>query len=273
MDWLIDDRGVAWPGQAHRIASWHSTWDPFGYAVSELGYLHLQTTHHGTKVTFNPHCIGQRTIIAAFYLLASSRPRRVLLSFGNGPHAEIYGSIEQALYRIEECSKIPPRAVWRERRRSLDRPLKVFPPPIAELLLAWTETGARWNFEQHTSLAAAKLLEHAAVISKAGKSDQLIIDFWGPGRDFLGSRWAQIARGKDVQDQPGGHRLAVQIAARYRDVLSDRKPQLHSVDLVTPTSNGDARRSRFIRLLLPWTSAAGTGYVINAISSINSYII
>src|SRR6266851_8896232 len=82
MTWLIDDRGVAWPSSMHRIAGWSARSDPLGFAVSDMGFICLRGLKDGMTVSFNPSRTRQRTMISAFYLIASERPRRIALLYG-----------------------------------------------------------------------------------------------------------------------------------------------------------------------------------------------
>jgi hypothetical protein len=155
MQWLIDHHGVSWPGSTHRIASWTPNCDPLSYAVSELGFTHIRLASGAMVVRFNPSRIKPCTAISAFYLLADTRPRRVVLLYGNeARNTEILGSAGQAIQRIEEVvgSQLScGTATMSVQRRSLNHPIKTFEQPIAALLRAWAETGGRWSAEREAN--------------------------------------------------------------------------------------------------------------------------
>ncbi len=268
MSWLIDDRGVTWREQAHPIAQWDAACDPIGYAVSELGFIHLRTLNGALTVRFNPYRVQPKTVIAAFYLIAGDRPRRVALSHGTAcQNLEIFGTAVGALRRIEELVGNRPScgpATISNRRRPLDAPLKAFAGPVAELLRMWSQTENRWGPERYANLRAANILETAVVVRRRRGRDRLVIDYWGPAHDTFGPRWAEIARGKELEYSPLRN-LARGTMLRYRETLGDRQPRLHDVELCRPTADGTMIDLRYERLLLPWTGSEGDGYLVSCI--------
>src|ERR1700722_12806313 len=103
MQWLIDHQGVDWPGSTHRIGSWEPTCDPVGYAVSELGFIHIRLSDRAMVVRLNSSRTNPRTAIGAYYLIADTQPQRVVLLYGSEPqNIEILGSAAQAISRIQE---------------------------------------------------------------------------------------------------------------------------------------------------------------------------
>jgi hypothetical protein len=269
MQWLIDHHGVSWPRSTHRIASWVPNCDPLSYAVSELGFTHIRLASGAMVVRFNPSRIKPCTAISTFYLLADTRPRRVVLLYGNeARNTEIVGSAGQAIQRIDEVvgSQLPcGTATMSARRRSLDRPINTIEQPIVALLRAWAETGGRWSEEREANFRAANMFENAAIVRKPRASNRLVIDRWyeGVGRDVLGRLWTQIAPGKDVEDQPFPD-VGARTASRLRAMLSGgRKPHLHSVNFLVPTADGDILLHQYERLVLPWTGLGGEDYLVS----------
>jgi hypothetical protein len=267
MQWLIDHQGVNWPGSTHRIASWEPICDPISYAVSELGFIHIRLSDRAIIVKFNPSRITPCTAIGAFYLIADTQPRRVVLSYGSEPqNIEVLGSAAQAISRIQEvvgtqlsCGA----AAMSEQRWSLNRPIDTYEQPIAAVLQAWTQIQGRWDAERQANFRAANMLENVSIVRKPRASTRLVIDHWyeGAGRNVLGRRWSEIAQGKDVEDQPFsdvGARRASQLRAMLAD---DRKPHLHRVSLLVPTADGNTLRHQYERLVLPWKGSGGEDYL------------
>jgi hypothetical protein len=111
----------------------------------------------------------------------------------------------------------------------------------------------------------ANMLENAAIARKPRASSRLVIDRWfeGAGRDVFGHLWPQIARGKDVEDQPFPD-VGARTASRLRAMLTgDRKPHLHSVNFLVPTADGDMLRYQYERLVLPWKGLCGEDYLVS----------
>ncbi len=156
MSWLIDRSGAAWPHNAHPIARWDADCDPMGFAVDDLGFIHLRQFNGGLTVRFNPSRLARTTMISAFYVIASERPRRIALSYGDEcPNLEIFGAVATAFRRIEELAETHPPTVpvITDRRRSLDHPPKPFAKQITELLSCWNNTSAQWAPERHANLS------------------------------------------------------------------------------------------------------------------------
>jgi hypothetical protein len=261
VEWLIDQDGRQWPGRSHRIAQWDAESNPFGFAVTELGFIHVKLLGRGAHLSFNPHKTERLAMVGAFYLIADIRPIRILLSHGPSPEGTEIVARDQFFPRLSELLQVAPSPlVWKERRQSLDRPLARFAPALASVLEIWCQQARRLNSVRMPGLD--DLLDTAALIRRPRGSDRLIIEHWGADRDFLSSKWPEIARGKEVQDQPGAHR-AEHMAARYSRTLNDGTPRLHDVDLIVPTAQGRTRRAFYQRLLLPWQGLAGDAYVMS----------
>src|SRR5439155_19268570 len=110
------------------------------YAVADLRFIHLRLQNSGVTVSFNPSRLGQRTMISAFYAIASVQPSRIALSHGDKcPDLEIFGSIAKAFRRIEELVETHPSTIpsVAQRRRSLDHLPKRFTQPMMEMLGVW----------------------------------------------------------------------------------------------------------------------------------------
>ncbi len=263
MTWLIDGSGVAWPEAAHPIARWDAACDPVGYAVSDLGFIHLRLLNGGAAVSFNPSRVGRRTMISAFYRVAGEQPERIALSYGGEcPILEIFGRVGEALRRIEDLveSHPTPISVLSRRRRSLDRLPKHVAEPIIEVLRAWGNAAGRWTPERHAQLSTTVPLKDTIVARNLRGTDRLVNYHWGASFDLVGPRWAQIARGKEVEDQPFP-KLGKQVASDYRGVLGDGEPHLDEIDLSLSSAGRMMLRHRYSRLLLPWSEPGGDRYV------------
>lgn len=263
MTWLIDDRGVRWPSNMHPIACWGTACDPVGFAVSDLGFIHVRPLNGAMTVSFNPSRVGRPTMIGAFYLIAGERPKRIALSYGSKcPNLEILGTVGEALRRIEKLVEThpPPIPVFSQRPRSLDRLPKHITEPIMELLRSWSNTVGRWTPERHTDLCTVVPSKDTVVARNPRGTDRLVNYHWGASFDFVGPRWAQIARGKDVEDQPFPE-LGKRIASLYRRTLADGKPHLHEIDLALLRAGCTMLRRRYTRLTLPWSEPGGDRYV------------
>src|SRR5713226_4848236 len=167
MRWLIDERGVPWPTNTHRITGWGDPCDPVEFAVSDLGFVHLRLLNSGITVRFNPSRVRRRTMISAFFLMAGPRPKRIALSYGGGfVSHEICGTVREARYRIEEIVETHARTipVLSRRRLSLDHQPKHIVEPITAVLRAWNDAAGQWTSERYAHLCTAVPLRDLVVV-------------------------------------------------------------------------------------------------------------
>jgi len=202
-------------------------------------------------------------MISAFYLIASERPRRIALSYG-GEYSchEICGTVREARYRIEEIVETHARTipVLSRRRLSLDHQPKHIVEPVTAVLRAWNDAAGQWTSERYAHLCTAVPLRDLVVVRNRRGTDQMIYHHWGDSGDIFGSRWAQIAGGKDVEDQPFPE-LGKRMAWLYRRTLADAEPDLKEVDIALSSAGCTISHDRYARLLLPWSEPRGDRYV------------
>lgn len=263
MTWLIDNSGLTWPEQAHPIAQWDAECDPVGYAVSDRGFIHLRQLNGGMRVHFNPSRVGRKTMISAFYVIVGEQPKRIALSYGREcPDLEIFGTVAAAFYRIEELlethASVTP--VVSQRRLSFDYLPKDITERIAELMHVWSNTQVRWSPERRANLSTAVRLEDVMIAHNPRGTDRLLFDHWGAGFDFHGPKWAQIARGREVEDHPLP-KLGKWVAASFRQALVEGEPRLYSVGLALSNASRAIFSRRETALMLPWSDRDDDRYV------------
>ncbi len=262
ISWLIDRSGASWPHDAHPIARWTADCDPMGYAVADLGFIHLRQLSGGLTVRFNPSRLARTTMISAFYVIASEQPSRIALSYGDKcPDLEIFGSVAKAIRRIEELVEIHPPAIpaIAHRRRSLDHPPTPFAKQITELLSFWNNASAQWAPERHANLSGVVPLKDTMVVRRPRGTDRVVNDYWGAHCDFLGLRWPRIARGKNVEEHPL-RGVGKRLASQYRLALGNTEPCVYDVDLALLTKGATTFHRRYTRLVLPWHEPGGDSF-------------
>lgn len=265
MTWLIDASGVPWPQRLHPIAQWDAAGDPVEYAISDLGFIHVRLLNGGATITFNPWRVSRTTMIAAFYLVAGEQPKRVVLSCRGEcgcADLEIVGTVAEAFHRIEERVETHPSPipVLARKRWSLDRPPSHVAEQVMDPLHAWGDAAGRWTQERQANLLAALPLKDLLIARNPCGTNRLVYDHWGTSFDFLGPRWAQIARGRDVEDQPFPE-LGKRSASLFRRTLADAVPCLDEIDIALSSAGSTVLRRRYDRLLLPWSGPDGDRYV------------
>lgn len=264
MTWLIDNSGIVWRKASHPITEWDAACDPVGYAVSDLGFIHLRPlNNNGVTVRFNPSRVGRKTMISTFYLIAGEQPRRIALSFGGKcPDLEIFGTLAEAFRRIEELidSHPTPIPVLSRKRWSVDRLPKHLGELIKQPLRAWCDTVGQSTPGRVANLHTAVATEDILVVRNPRRTDGLVYDHWGKSFDFLGPRWSGIARGKNVEEQPFPE-LGQRTALQFRRTLTDGRPRVEEIDIALSSSGVTILRRRYARLLLPWSVPGGDQYV------------
>jgi hypothetical protein len=263
MSWLIDAGGVPWPRKRHRVDRWNADDDPLGYAVSDLGFIHLRLVDDAVVVTFNPYRVSRKAIISAFYIIADEHPRRIALSYGDkNSDPEIVGTVGEAFRRIEQVIETtsPVVPIFAQRRGSLDRPPKLITDAITVPLRAWSDAAGRWMPERQASFCAVAPLKDTVVTRSSHGANRLVHEHWGAGFDFLGPQWSRIAVGKDVTDQPFPD-LAKRFALQLRRTLAEGEPRLDEIDLMLSSGGRTIRHRRYTNLLLPWRELGGDCYV------------
>jgi hypothetical protein len=263
MEWLIDRTGVFWAEKAHPIARWDANCDPVGYAVEELGFVRLRLPNGGMTVIFNPSRVGRKTLIATFYFIASEQRKRIAISYGaKCPGLEIFGTVAEALRRIEELAETHPHPIPTilQRRQLLDLPPAHIAEPVIETLRAWNDAGSQWTPERFANFHKIVPLEDVMLVGNPHGTNRLINHHWGANFDFHGFRWMQIARGKDVEDQPFPE-MGQRVARLYRRTIADAKPRLDYMEFALCYAGRSVRSRRHLRLLLPWNEPGGDRYL------------
>jgi hypothetical protein len=85
--------------------------------------------------------------------------------------------------------------------------------------------------------------------------DAGVFRHYGAGLDYYGSQFCLQAPGRPVREQPNKD-YASWAAARYAEVARTEEPIYEHVDALIPENNGEVRRSRYERLLLPLRDGA-----------------
>jgi hypothetical protein len=275
MIWLIDDHGRTWPAESHPIARWHAADRPIEYAVWERGFVSVRTRGGAMMIAFNPRRTRRVTLATTVYFLSTfCCAGRAALTHGSSERqtTEIFGKIAPTLRRMEEiCARSPYERVTilsqvRENAcRRWDNS-----PEAAALIGAWRDAGGLWSDARFANLRANKLLDTASVTRSPGSAAQLINYYWGTDLSLIGDRWAKIAVGKDMTEQPF-QELARNLALLYRRTLEEQQPSRYEVSAIFPAADGRLIRYSYDRLLLPWHCGRDR-YVMHALLRISQQL-
>src|SRR5437870_5595845 len=237
MSWLIDDRGVIWFNNSHPIYQWDADDDPIEYAVSALGFVYVEQHNNALMFRFYLAMVRSATMVGVFDLIVRQKRQRIAFTYivASEYSTEIFGSFSAAFKRgVELLEQHAHHAIPEivQRRRPFDSRREVSSQTEA-LISAWWESRRLYTSELFENFTATGLLKTAAILRNPHGSDRLIIDHFGKAIDFLGDRWPQIARGKDIEHQPFGE-IARAMAALCRTTVADGMPRLHEVKVALP---------------------------------------
>src|SRR5512135_3095409 len=125
---LIDDRGEAWAENtdalAVRLGCREPDFDLAGYAVRNLGFIHVRDREGGIRVALRAGRFSLLTLASALFKLADRRPRRILLAvfWGEDWSYELFSSIGAFTERAEDLAAGEPvvrRPAWLAAERDI----------------------------------------------------------------------------------------------------------------------------------------------------------
>lgn len=262
---VFTDRGQSCPAGAlslvEQLDGAERTANLLGFAVRELGFVHLRPAAHGVIVTFRPAAASHLAVITLAYELFRRQPERVgLVILEQRPEVEIYRGLQGAVRRVEWLMEMARNPVARPSFGAKPIPiarLDRFGGALLPLYRAWSESAGEWTPGLHDRLRRARLLERAMIVRNPGQSEDLVVEHRGGAFAHYGRRWSRVARGRHIEDQPDRN-YGQWVASGYRDALARFDPKLETVEATISTrSRAETRRSRYHRLVLPWRSAAG----------------
>jgi hypothetical protein len=257
---LIDDGGNAWPAEPDTIVGRFgripTERDVVEQAIS-LGFVFVRVVSGGLRVALRAHLVTQPALDRVCNLIADQEPHRVTLSIDPRLSAwELIAGPLHAIARIErivaEARKPVPRLIVTTQTLPFETAYQIAGGRLLPLLLAWREANGRWSGDQPGRLADFGLLDHSVISRNQRDSDRFLVEHWGRCRSSLyGPQWAQIARGRDLADQPNQD-LGWWNAAAAWQIATAAEPRLLAFDLVMRTPDTRLVRRTYTRLMLPW---------------------
>jgi hypothetical protein len=257
---VIDDRGEEEPWPSARIlkdlAATHADFDAADYIVRNLGYVLVVDRHDFVRVRLRPLLVSSPAVAALFFYLAERRPRRAAISwFGDAWHDQVCGSSKDLLDRLSDLlhgsTRGPLPEPYIATRRSMDTVLTPAGHAFAPLLRAWLK-GSRDDL-----LAVAReygLWDRANVVERDPNRGDFVFRHVGKAIQVYSPEWGSRAVGRRLTEQPdSAYGQWIQDGCAAAD--DARMARCDLVHASVDWHNGEVRRWRYERLMLPFETA------------------
>ena len=257
---LIDDRGESWsdnsPELARHLGYREPDFDAPGYAVRNLGFIHVRLHEEGVRVSVRSGRFSLLTLTAALYTLVDRRPRRIVLAvFSDEDWSyEMFSSLGSFAERAEDLAAGEPIA-GRPRWLAAERNLETLSLPAFErvrpLVALWSMARGRISDDLIRALRASDLLHRAVLVRQKAGTSRLVYEHFGSAIKAMRPCETLKLVGRDIDDIPdrayGGW-----IAEGYSAALRRRRLRLDSIRATLRTSEESTVKVRYDRLLMPW---------------------
>lgn len=265
---VIDDRGEEEPWPSVRILKdldmTRADFDAADYVVRNLGYVLIVDRPDFVRLRLRPLLVSSRTVAGLFYYLAERRPRRAAIAwYGDAWHDEVCGNAKDLFARLTELLHGSTRGPMPEphiaTRRSMDTVLSPAGHPFAPLLRAWLK-GSRDDL-----LAAAReygLWDRANVVERDPVRGDFFFRHVGKAIQVYSPEWGSRAVGRRLGEQPDSA-YGKWIEAGCAAVDDTRVARCDLVHASVAWRDGEVRRWRYERLMLPFEMAGGRRVVMS----------
>ncbi len=256
---LIDDHGEPWSDNslelARRLGYREPDFDAPGYAVRNLGFIHVRLHEEGVRVSLRAGRFSLLSLTAALFALIDQRPRRIVLAVfrDEGWSYEMFTNLGSFAERAEDLAAGEPiagRPRWLAVQKSLDtlnQPAFANVRPIVNL---WRSSHGRLTSEVYETLRASGLMQRTLLLRQLPGSSRLVYEHFGSGIKVMKPCETFKMIGCDAHDvhdkEYGGW-----VAECYRRALSRRRLRLEAARATVRTP-GPTLRVRYDRLLMPW---------------------
>jgi hypothetical protein len=268
---LIDDRGEKWddksPALAQRLGYRDPDFDVPGYAVRNLGFIHVRQHGEGVRVSLRSQRYSLLSLTSALYVLLERRPRRIVLAvFENEEWSfEMFTSLGAFAERTEDLAAGEPvagRPRWLAAEKEIDalaQPTLAKVRPVVDL---WKANRGRLDRELHEALRAADLTHRAVLVRQIPGTSRLIYEHFGAAIKMMRPCEAFAMVGRDVENVPD-KAYGAWVAESYAKALSGRRVRLDAIRATLRTSQASTVRVRYDRLLMPWYRAGTDLWVLS----------
>jgi hypothetical protein len=267
---LIDDRGEPWsdnsPELARRLGYREPDFDAPGYAVRNLGFIHVRLHEEGVRVSVRARSFTLLTLTALLYVLIDRRPRRIVLAVFSGEDwsYEMFTNLGSFVERAEDLAAGEPVA-GRPRWLSAERKLEALRLPAFEktrpLVSLWKMSRGMLGDDLIKALRACDLVHRAVLVRQIAGTSRLVYEHFGSAIKAMEPCATLKLVGRDIDDivdrDYGGW-----VAESYASVLRKRRLRLDSIRATLRTSADSTVKVRYDRLLMPWRRSGGDVFAL-----------
>jgi len=268
---VIDDRGEAWIDEPRalgaRLGCREADFDVLGYAVRNLGFIHIGLREGGVRVALRASRYSLLSLTSALFKLADLRPRRILLAvfWGEDWSYEMFNSIGAFTERAEDLAGGEPvvrRPAWLAAERSISSLTAPTYERLQPLVRLWREQRGALPGDLPQALMKADLLHRSVLVRQRRKTSRMTVEHFGAGIKMLKPCEGMLAVGRDLNDLPDGA-YGDWVADSYARALAGRRIRLDGVRATLKNSEATTIRVRYDRLLMPWRTGDGDGFVLS----------
>ncbi|MGH7126127.1 MAG: hypothetical protein ACREFI_17255 [Stellaceae bacterium] len=267
---LIDDRGEPWadnsPELARRLGYREPDFDAPGYAVRNLGFIHVRLHEEGVRVSLRAGRFSLLSLTAALFALIDRRPRRIVLAAFSGEDwsYEMFANLGSFAERAEDLAAGDPIA-GRPRWLAAEKKLEALGTPAFEktrpLVELWTTSRGRLGDDLIRALRACDLMHRAVLVRQIAGTSRLVYEHFGSAIQAMRPCETLRLVGRDIDDI-ADRAYGGWIGESYLAALRKRRLRLDSVRATLRTSEDSSVKVRYDRLLMPWRRSGSDLFVL-----------
>jgi len=268
---VIDDRGEACVDEpralAARLGCRTADFDVISYAVRNFGFIHIGLRENGIRVALRANRFSLLTLTSTLFKLADLRPARILLAifWGDDWSYEMFNSIGAFTERAEDLAAGEPvvrRPSWLAAERNLSSLAAPTYERLQPLVRLWREQRGALPEDLPQTLNSLDLLNRSVIVRQRRRTSRLTVEHFGAGIKMLKPCEGMMAVGRDLHELPDGA-YGDWVADSYARALAGRRVRLDGVRATLKNSESTTIRVRYDRLLMPWRTGKGDGFVLS----------
>jgi hypothetical protein len=256
---LIDDRGEPWsdnsPELARRLGYREPDFDAPGYAVRNLGFIHVKLHEEGMRVSLRSRSFSLLALTALLYVLIDRRPRRIVLAVFSGEDwsYEMFTNIGSFVERAEDLAAGEPiagRPRWLAVQKKLDALNRPEFARVRPIVSQWRSSRGQLSEEVFDTLSQSGLLQRTFLLRRLPGTTRLVYEHFGSGIKVMKPCESFKMIGCDAHDVHD-REYGSWVAGCYDRALTRRRLRLDAARATVRTP-GATLRVRYDRLLMPW---------------------
>ena len=247
-----------------RIGYRNPDFDAGDYSVRNLGFVGIARNAEGAlKLRFRPDILTGKAVDGFFRYIAKHPGTSITLEYlADTWMVETWPNDPAALHRIVVLCAQPrqterrPSAPYRTHALRLDQASEDHGNPLKPLFQKWRVSLSTFDDTTLPFLLKFGCASKLIIMAAANRDDPLRFQFIGEGLEFYDRKALYEFIGKPITYQPD-KKYASWIAEQYNALIASNEPRLDLVEALIAQPSGAVRRSRYERLLLPWSSPSG----------------